>query len=128
MEPTTKQTEPSNPAPLGIIIPASKGDENKKRFKVGMIFVGADCKTVFADNPQQAMELVQGGKGLAAGYEEPQLIGIQCYEMDKDTKAKSFVKMFMGMFLSMQQQMQPKTKPGIIVPKLSPPTDILKEQ
>lgn len=121
-----KQTE----AETRIVITAP-GEENKKRYKVGLTYVGAHCWTVFADSPQEAANLVSQGQGREAGIEEEEQIAIQAYEMKEGEKPKAFVKIFLGMLHHMQQMTQQAnrgggiTRPsGIIVPEFVPPDDV----
>ena len=130
--PMTKLTESSKEEEPreSLIIPASPGDEEKKRFKVGVIGVGATCFTIMAKDAKEAVELVEAGGGRPAGHEDAKPIGVQAYEMTAGAKPKSFVTTFARMLADMHKALSggkgvaPASPQGIVVPKIVPPTDL----
>jgi hypothetical protein len=99
-----------------LVTVAQPGDEDKKRFKVAILGIVATLKTVYANDPTDAVKKVGANFGTHAGERGPAPFAMVANEMIPGAKEPDFIQQWMFMYHRMMHNANEASK--IQVPKL----------
>ena len=118
----------SIPSPEDNNLDDFQGDPTKTHFRVALISIAAEIRTIYADNAEEAIKAcVEKGLGRPAGRQGPTAVSVAASSYEDSPDTPDFIKMSMDQFVQAgraqeKQQASQILQPQIVIPPGFDPT------